>query len=133
MKLPVTKKLLDSILALMLIFFGLIQFVNAQSCPPGKVWACRYCRSNVLSECKCVEEKNLANWIKDVHSCRLQFALASDTINESNVFEDCSHLTLNSNKTALLWSQDNNSDKIIKNKPGKLYTQVMRHLLGYYR
>jgi hypothetical protein len=104
------------IISLFLISYMLNQFVNAQSCPAGKVWTCRYCGSNGLPDCKCIEEKNVLKWQKNVHPCRLQIALVNDTSVESYVFEDCSHLILNRNQNTLLWSKEDNSDKIIKNK-----------------
>ena len=53
---------------------------------------------------------------KNVHPCRMQIASIMDTIGQ-DVFDESSHLKLNSNETTLLWSPDNNSDKIIVDKP----------------
>jgi hypothetical protein len=106
------------ILFLVCYIFG--QSVTAQSCPAGKILACRFCGSNGLPECKCVDEKNAAKWQKNVHPCRMQIASIRDTIGQ-NLFDECSHLILNANRSTLLWSSEDNSDKIMKNTCVNLY------------
>ncbi|MEO8088015.1 MAG: T9SS type A sorting domain-containing protein [Bacteroidota bacterium] len=69
MKKPIPKKL--SALIIMMIFS--FTFANAQTCPVGKVWACRI--SNCVQECKCVNANNVTNWQANGQPCQPCFCI----------------------------------------------------------
>jgi len=44
------------------------QISNAQTCPVGNVWACRY-KGNCTLECNCIDSIHFVNWTLHGHNC----------------------------------------------------------------
>ena len=109
------------VLPIIIITLYVNQYAYPQSCPNGKVWACRYCGSNGLPECKCVDEKNVTNWQSHVHPCRFpQIASELDSSSQSVAFEVSHNIIPNSTETSLfLWQEENNSEGLTNIKKGE--------------